>query len=69
MGLVLLGIMPLLRRLLPASGTSKLEAVLLLAIGIAVGGVVYLAVARLVRSEEVSQAANILLRRFRRSSS
>ncbi len=69
MGLVLLGVMPLLRGLLPASGTSKLEAVLLLAVGIAVGGLVYLVVARLLRSEEVSQAANILLRRFRRSSS
>jgi putative peptidoglycan lipid II flippase len=69
MGLVLLAVMPLLRGLLPASGTSKLEAVLLLAVGIAIGGLVYLAAARLLRSEEVSQAANILLRRFRRSSS
>ena len=69
MGAVLLGVMPILRGLLPASGTSKLEAVLLLAVGIAVGGLVYLAVARLLRSEEVSQASNILLRRFRRNSS
>jgi putative peptidoglycan lipid II flippase len=68
MGLVLLGVMPLLRGLLPDSGTSKLEAVLLLVVGIAVGGLVYLAAARLLRSDEVSQAANILMRRFRRSS-
>ena len=69
MGAVLLGVMPLLRGLLPSSGTSKLEAVLLLGVGVTLGGLVYLAAARLLRSEEVAQAANILLRRFRRRSS
>lgn len=69
MGLLLLGVMPLLRGLLPASGTSKLEAVLILAVGITVGGLVFLAAARLLRSEEVSQVSNILLRRFKRNSS
>jgi putative peptidoglycan lipid II flippase len=69
MGLVLLGVMPLLRGWLPSAGTSKLEAVLLLGVGVTLGGLAYLAIARLLRSEEVDQAVAMLTRRFKRRAS
>jgi putative peptidoglycan lipid II flippase len=69
MGLVLLGVMPLLRGWLPSAGTSKLEAVLLLGVGVTQGGQAYLAIAMLLRSEEVDQAVAMLTRRFKRRAS
>jgi putative peptidoglycan lipid II flippase len=66
MGGVLLLIMPVLHGLLPLAGTDKLEAALLLAAGIALGGLTYLGAAKLLRSQEVEQALGIVLRCFRR---
>lgn len=66
MGGVLQLLMPLLRGLLPSSGTSKLEAIVLLAAGVALGGVIYLGVAKLLRSQEVEQAVGLVRRRLGR---
>lgn len=54
------------RDALHISTTSKLGAVLFAGTGVVVGGLVYVGVARLLRSEEVEQAAGLLLRRFRK---
>lgn len=66
MGAILLLIMPVLRGLLPDSGTNKIEAIVLLAAGIALGTVTYFGTAIALRSEEVSQAVAMIRRRIRR---
>jgi putative peptidoglycan lipid II flippase len=66
MGIVLLLLMPFLRDLSPLSDSGKLESALLLAAGIAVGGLVYLGAARLLRSGEVEQALGLIRRRLGR---
>jgi putative peptidoglycan lipid II flippase len=66
MGIVLFGLLYLLHALLPGSSTDKMEAIALVVVGIGVGGLVYLLVAKAVRSEEVEEATDLLLRRIRR---
>ncbi len=66
MGAVLLLLMPALRGFLPNSGTDKIEAIFLLAAGIILGTISYLAAATLLRSQEVAQALSMLMRRIRR---
>jgi putative peptidoglycan lipid II flippase len=66
MGVVLWLLMPALRGMMPESGEGKLEAILLTAVGIGVGALVYLVVAKLLRSEELDHAAGLFLRRLRR---
>jgi putative peptidoglycan lipid II flippase len=61
MGVVLALLLPPLRGLLPTSG--KLEAIILSTAGVLMGAAVYLAVAKLLRSEELQQATGLLLRR------
>jgi putative peptidoglycan lipid II flippase len=66
MGLVLFALLYLLHALLPGSSTDKLEAIVLVVVGIGAGGLAYLLVAKGVRSEEVEEASGLLLRRIRR---
>jgi putative peptidoglycan lipid II flippase len=58
-----------LHALLPAANRDKLEALLVVVLGAAVGLAVYLGLARALRSEELEEALGLVLRRFRRSSS
>jgi hypothetical protein len=64
MGLALALLIPQLSNVLPASG--KLEAIILSVVGVSLGAVVYLAAAKVLRSEELEQATGLLMRRFRR---
>jgi putative peptidoglycan lipid II flippase len=66
MGVVLFILLPFMRGVLPGSG--KVEAAVLAVAGVALGAAIYLAVARALRSEEVAQATELLLRRFRKRS-
>ncbi len=66
MGAVLLLAMPLLRDLLPLASTSKLEAIVLLAVGVGLGGIVYLGLAKALRSQEVDRSTSLILRRLGR---
>lgn len=66
MGAVLLLVMPVLGNLLPLSSGDKLEAIVLLGAGIAIGTVTYFVTATLLRSEEVSQAISMIRRRIGR---
>jgi putative peptidoglycan lipid II flippase len=56
----------LLHFVLPVESTSKVEATVVTALGIAIGAAVYLALAKALRSEELDEALGLVLRRFRR---
>lgn len=64
MGVVLWGLLALLGALLPGEG--KLQAAAVTVAGVAVGAGVYLAAAKLLRSEELDQALGPVTRRLRR---
>jgi putative peptidoglycan lipid II flippase len=64
MGIILALLLPILGNILPASG--KLEAAILTVVGVILGGAIYLAAARALRSQEVEQATGLVLRRFRK---
>ena len=64
MGLVLALVMPLLEQVIPLSSASKLQIAALAAAGVAVGAVVYLLGARLLRSAELDEALGLLARRL-----
>ncbi|HKP54524.1 MAG TPA: murein biosynthesis integral membrane protein MurJ [Chloroflexia bacterium] len=66
MGLVLAFALPALRSLLPVGEAGKLAAIVLTLVGIGLGALTYLGIARLLRSEEVQAASSMLFRRFRR---
>jgi putative peptidoglycan lipid II flippase len=59
----------LLLALLPVEGSGKLEATVVAVLGIITGAAVYLALARVLRSEELDYAIGLLLRRVRRGGS
>ena len=64
MGVALALLLPIVHSLIPVARGDKLAAILVTAVGIVVGTGVYLAVARLLGSEEVEAASSALLRRF-----
>jgi putative peptidoglycan lipid II flippase len=69
MGLILAIALPALRSLISAGDGNKLAAIVLTLVGIGLGALIYLGIARLLRSEEVQSASSMLLRRFRRRKS
>jgi len=69
MGLVLAFALPALRSLIPVGEGDKWAAIVLTLVGIGLGALVYLGIARLLRSEEVQSASSMLLRRFKRRGS
>ena len=66
MGAVLLIILPALHSMFGSATAGKLQAVLLAVLGIVIGGLVYLAAAVLLRSEEVGAAVGLVTRRLAR---
>jgi putative peptidoglycan lipid II flippase len=64
MGVVLFGLLAAFGTVMRIEG--KLGAVVAAIVGVAVGAAVYLAAAKALRSEELDQAAGLVMRRFRR---
>jgi putative peptidoglycan lipid II flippase len=66
MGVALQLALPVLRAALPGASSDKPAAIALTAAGIALGGLVYLGAARLLRSQELDDALGLLLSRLGR---
>lgn len=66
MGVALALLLFALHAVIPGDDNDKLEAIIVAGLGIGVGGLVYFVAAKLLRSEELAGALDMLLRRLRR---